>query len=611
MKQKLEQCKQYMMDKMGLQMLLCFILALLPRLIVALQSQPVRTISDEVASIAAGAYYAGYDWSEVIQHAGYYGTGFYALFTWIFWLTDDPVIIYRTILAGCAIVQALVVPVCYGILRYIFEIKSTAFVFLVSLLSSFCVETRTSVAYNEHPLILLSWLFALLLLLQYKHQGTKKEYLYALGAMLVLGYGYTVHIRFLIVAIAACVAWVLFYLLSGKRLFRIWYVPVVGVAYLLARIYIQYIQGNLWRVAEGESIRNMEISIATSVDLFSWNGFWCWFKIVAGQLTTMNVAMLGLFIFAIVMVLVVVCRVLYQSIKKRKRHWSKENQYILILFLVAICCVGGTILGQSFSWLDGVAGGLLQDIRESGFYSYKAFTYIRYAAPYVGVLIFSGLVACYYYRDLIRRAFLISTGFSIVFSAYFIGYILPYIKQNGNAVEAFIPWSSGWTIKDAVNEQVYLQSFIFLGILTVIGLLLVCWKKHLLYWGVLLVLLVVQFHTIFQNRDLIMQSNNEAKVQELYEVMKELPDGLTIYSCETDGISDHQIYYLHQLYLNRQHIVPELPEQVGPDTIILSNASIRDRVPEELTEYELGFAQYVYVGEKYRAVIEEAMAGVK
>ena len=53
-----------------------FLVAFVPRVVCTFYSDLIRTISDEVATISAGAYFAGLDWSAVISKAGYYGGGF-------------------------------------------------------------------------------------------------------------------------------------------------------------------------------------------------------------------------------------------------------------------------------------------------------------------------------------------------------------------------------------------------------------------------------------------------------------------------------------------------------------------------------------------------------
>ena len=82
-----------------------FLVAWIPRVILCMQTVPVRTLSDELATISGAAYFAGLDWSAVISNAGYYGSGFSALFAPLFLLTDNPFVIYKGMLIGASVVK--------------------------------------------------------------------------------------------------------------------------------------------------------------------------------------------------------------------------------------------------------------------------------------------------------------------------------------------------------------------------------------------------------------------------------------------------------------------------------------------------------------------------
>jgi len=141
-----------------------FLLALLPRLIFSLQACPVRILSDEVATMSGGAFFAGLDWSRVISHAGYYGVGF-SLFTAPFFvLTDNPFIIYRGISVTCAVLQAATAPVCFHLMETYFDVKDVKLKYLLSFSASFMVATRATVIYNEHIMIFLTWVLVWILL---------------------------------------------------------------------------------------------------------------------------------------------------------------------------------------------------------------------------------------------------------------------------------------------------------------------------------------------------------------------------------------------------------------------------------------------------------------
>lgn len=175
-----------------------FLFAVLPKIWLAMQTYPLKTFSDEVATIASAASLAGYDWSAVVSQAGYYGAGFYWIFAPVFMLTDDPIIIYRALLIGCSIVQALVAPICYYMLGYYFKMEDKKSRVLVSLCCSYLVMTRATILFNEHILILLVWIAVLLLakLHEYREHAWKKRG-YTVLLMFVFAYSMTIHTRML------------------------------------------------------------------------------------------------------------------------------------------------------------------------------------------------------------------------------------------------------------------------------------------------------------------------------------------------------------------------------------------------------------------------------
>lgn len=189
-----------------IQLLICFGLALIPRIWMTMIAMPVRTPSDELATMAGAAYFAGNDWSAVVSHAGYYGTGFYAMFFWVFKLTSNPVIIYKVLTFFAALTQAITAVIAYVLFTKVLSLKHDLITILASVICSLCVVTRTGIVYNEHPLVMLCWLYALgiALCIKYRENKVQKLVSFTLCAV-VLGYGLTIHLRFSVIAIATVI----------------------------------------------------------------------------------------------------------------------------------------------------------------------------------------------------------------------------------------------------------------------------------------------------------------------------------------------------------------------------------------------------------------------
>ena len=70
-----------------------FAAALIPRLILAYFSFPLRTLSDETGTLASAIYFSGAHSYQVLPQAGYYGQGMSFLFVPLFILIKDPVLL--------------------------------------------------------------------------------------------------------------------------------------------------------------------------------------------------------------------------------------------------------------------------------------------------------------------------------------------------------------------------------------------------------------------------------------------------------------------------------------------------------------------------------------
>lgn len=596
--------------------LLCFILALLPKLYLSLSALPVRTISDEVATMAASAYYAGFDWSMVVQNAGYYGTGFFGLFFWVYKLIENPLIIYRTILVFCALMQALVAVISYYFMRNVFQIKSSLFICTSSLVCSFCVVTRTTIAYNEHPLILLCWMYALMLALVLKNKDKQKQrFLYFLIGSFLMAYGLTIHIRFSVVAIATVLVWVLYYLLFREKIFPLKWIGIPVLLCIGAELYISYIQKAIWLVGKGESIRNSEIKVSTAANFRLMDTWKAWVNIIIGQLTTMNVAMLGLFFFSVTMGCLLIIEIILKKHKAERESIPCNQRILLVIFSVFLLSAGGTIFAQSITWLNGVANGFINNETAEIWYSYKAFTYVRYSAPYIGPVVLCGLALS---KERVAKTALgikCSTFVFLIFSLYWYEFVLPFVQNNRDAVEVFIPWSLGWKYGDAVTPYNYVLSFILCFILCLSGWILFQKRKGIYFECILCILLIVQFLTIGKNRDMIIQDMNYKYISNaiptVERVLSENPDISDIYVYDISDSTDHQIYYLWQFYLYNYKIIPELPARLDGDKVVIANGSLEEFFEEEILErniYEIKMSDnsYMYLDrEVYKATFED------
>lgn len=569
-------------EKYIITLLLAFLIAFLPRFIIACKMIPLRTLSDELATFSSAATLAGYNWSDVVSTSGYYGFGFYWIFFVLFKITDDPIIIYRSTLIICSIVQALAAPICFYLLGRFFNIKSNMVKLLFSTLCSFMVVTRVTVLYNEHILILLSWILALTICFLWEDTNlgqVKKKRWHTAILLLVLIYSLTIHTRSLTYFFAIGIAIVLYWILNRKLLVSKFFFPILIVGYMVSKVIVQIVQKSIWLIAEGSKLANSNIKINMNYDFFNPNTWKAIANTVFGQIATISIFTGGLFLLLIIMI---VCSSYFYFIKKR--IVLKHTELILLISWIFLMCIGATILAQSLSWFPGVYAGFEKKLIEDNYYSYKAFTYVRYFGPFIGPAVMCGLAVCYDNFKMFHKVKYSFVAISLLLLFYWYFMIMPYVCNNGNAHEVFIAFS---LLKngDKINIKIYLAGLLIWSKFIIIYLM--C--KRLSFFYIILSLITI---TLIQeycytaiNYDLAIAKDNYQKINQNYFLIKNMEEDLRkerlndIYVFEESDQKDspgyHGICNLYQFYLNRYHIIPEMPDNSTDEAIVFTNTELK------------------------------------
>ena len=576
--------------------LIVYLFAALPRIFTAANMLPLRTLSDETSTFSSAAMLAGHDWSGVVSHAGYYGFGFYWIFAWIFKITENPIIIYRTVLIFCSLLQALIAPICLFISMHFFHINKSRRAVLFSIVCAYCVVTRITVIYNEHPFVLLAWLVALIMCfltktLEEDDKLKRKIYSFLLGILLC--WGFTIHTRAVIFVIALFLVHFLYKMLWGRWLLDKVFWVTIGIGYLGTKYLIRFYQNGIWGKSEG--LRNANISISFSKDFTDINTWRTLVNIWIGQIDTVSVFSGGLFWVSF-------CVFLFFAFNLfRKRNIvNLTGKYVFVVGSLFILCIGGTIFAQSFTWFGMVVDGIKNNITESEYYGYKAFTYVRYFGPYIGPFMLCGLTVCNKgARYLGRIRWWIWGGYTALLLYWMIS-IQPLIALNDAAKEIFI-FFSGRQNGDPVTEDLYIAGFVVLTCFMVAWMAVLLYpKRQIILCGGLLILLIAEYlYPAFQFDKKISVTRYE-KVDKIYEYIKnEEPDKFDnekIYCVDVTKATDHQIYYILQFYLCSYTVIPadigNIPQNAE---VIVSNGGIGSSLPDHDFQVEkLKDGQYIY-----------------
>lgn len=614
-------------DRQWPDLLLLFLVAMAPRLLLIFtMAEPLRTPMDEMSTLSAGAYLAGLDWTKATQFGyHYYGGGMTVLMAPLFKLISEPVALYRACLVFCAALQSLVAPVAYGILRNYLGLRKKAYLYPASLAAAFLMVNRAMVIYNEHMLVLVSWLTALVLCVLVREAGKEKpdyrrQAVFSVLLMALLSYSLTLHTRAKTFWIALALLVILYYLLYKKWLVAKLPALLSGIAgYWLAGRFIYWSKTTLWLWHEGVELKNTAVHLNLSKELLmspvSWQG---WFSTVIGQVHTSMIFTGGFSAIAITLLVIYVCSNGKDIFGKRKQPVTESPEqlavkpYLLVLATFFMMCIGATILAQSITWLFRVQEALLEGAYGSGAYGYKAFTYFRYYGAYMGPFFLAAMGYLYYYRTELKKylpaVFAVFAGMQLLFLCV----VLPHISKCMVSSEVYWPFGLHKSFDDPMRCRVYLMGVLVCCLVFFVMFFCLYKGKKILPVAVLLALLVYQYtyNSVYYDGGKMGRYRAKAEagcelVLEMEEAGYELPEELYLTGYRPS--QTQKPLYTYQFRLNRHRLLPGEPEESIQEAVVfcrkknykkLLKAGYRRAILDE--------DEYVYVkGERYLSMMEE------
>lgn len=579
-------------NKLLIYMIISYFIALLPRLYLAFTSVTICNVSDNVSLLSTAAYFAGYDWGDVISNAGYYGFGYYSLFFWIYHITDNPIIIYRLFAVVSALSQATIAPLSIILWIKYFNIKDYRTTLVISMICSYFVGVRTGHVYNEHPLTMCVWLLAICMCkLVDAEESPKKKMGYSLLVVLLIGYCMTLHTRTLSIIIALVMACILYAIRYGKVIFSWYILPIGVVVYLGCNQMIIYMQQAIWSANESAQLRNATVSMPKP----KGDTIPAIIDVVLGQINSFMIFGMGLITFTVIVLVIFLSKKFFvrEKIEQKSTDDTTFEKKIFLVGSTMLITFGGTVLSQALSWGPGIADG--------NWYSYKACFYLRYAMPYVGIIVLCGLAICVKYREYVNKSLYLSVFASVIFLLYLIKYIIPKVADNVVCATAGMGALLGRKNADAINiSNYYRMLVIYLGVF-LCCVLLVKIKKERIALVFVCIALIYQYYFLAEYQDKYTQNNNYTVVNASYQMYEEwknqgieFPD--SVYVVEGRNISDHQNFYLYQFFFFDKKIIPEKPDLSQEDILLFTDKEIPDI---DCYEYRLDENEIVYAKGKY------------
>ena len=610
--------------------IMAFLLALVPRLVLNSMAIPLRTLSDELATISSAAYLAGKDWSGVVSGAGYYGFGFSVLFAPLFALTDDPVILYRGMLAGASLMQSVPALIAYYLLVRFFHAKEGVYTALASVACSYMAVTRTMIVYNEHGIILCAWLLTWFLLEVFcanRENNPKKRLFYSCLFMLVMGYSLLLHTRSVIFFYAFGVLFVLYLFMERKMLCSIASVPLGIGVYLLSKQAIAFAQHTLWKLEEGERIRNGAVKLAFSLDFLKVGYRRAWFSIVAGQINTVAVITGGVLIIGMVLggigAFLYFKKSLSQIGGKKDKPDTSENPFDWYMFGILFyfgMMILATVFAQSLKWLGQTMEAVAQG-PGTWMYGMKAVTYVRYIGPFLGpvlliVLAYIGRITAQDNADKghkKQKGKGKNTGFqpflpvcaggalTLILHAVWRIVVYPYVWNNTYACECYLPFAFQNIRNLDMSKNIYMPATVISVFMVVLLVVLVCERKSTVFLFIFTAFLMYQYCYNAVGYDRVSQKDNYAQIDRTVEFVRNMAsrEGLSteeIHVVDVRDITDHQTYYLYQMYFDEYKVVQGVPQADAQEAIILTNSGECPAVdPENYVRFALDENEYVWI----------------
>ena len=580
--------------------LIVFLIVCIPKVILCFHTIPLSIPSDEIATMSAGAWAAGLDWSAVISHAGYYGSGMTIFTAPIYYLTDNPMTIYRFTGIFCAFLQSIPAVIAYLSAKKFFYVKDMAAV-LIGIVSGYFVMTRAHVIFNEHAMILVSWIIMVLVLQLHKNvQSPKKKAFYTLLLMVVLGWSMTLHTRSLTYWIALVIL-VPFYFICYKQ----WIVSVpvaIGggvIGWLLSQSVVSYMKEILWSVGSGASVRNGQISIGGGLEtFFHLKDIRPWLSIILGQIHTIGVYTCG---FALLFFVAFICVLFRFLFFKKNRYELKRDSVIsysvpiMVFFLAAVMI---TIAGQSITWLGGSVA-VYEGGPASQEYGIKAYGYLRYFGNYCGPLLMLGMIWMVQRKDLILQYFKPTFVIMVLVEIYWIVCIVPYVhlcKEVG-VLEYYLSYL-WYSLDKPFRYLSFMPASAIMFAVIILGYICVGRKKSIICFGILAIVFINTYMYLGIEWDIRFARGCNTWANDGYRVIREveqtaqLPE--TIYVEDLWEKADHNNFFMYQFLLNHYEVIPERPDEGLQEAILFSNAWVEEGVYDEMLSD--GY-KYAYVGD--------------
>ncbi len=595
--------------------LFLFLLSFVPRFVLIFFSLPIEGTADELGALSYPATLAGFDWSDALSGwSNYYGGGFTVLFTPLFMIfSDSPVLLYRAILLFCVIAQVISAFVCYRILTRYLHVADTYFAVFAAAALSYLLLLPAVVYVNEHAIIMVIWLIALVLLALAENDISEyKRIFLSILLLLLLSWSILIHTRCIVLWFAVAIAVLIYRWVLGKWLISpIFALPAIG-AYLLCRFISSEAIRILWG-AGSNGVANNSLPLTSDFSLlFSETGLKALTYIVAGHIITYAELTAGIVLFAFTLSFAI----LFLAIFRKRSYFSDASGEIaevksrsLVVATVFLASVVATTLSFLLSsWSTSLANLMLDNHIDN--VPVISLNYIRYAYSYCGPLAAVFLAFVYHKLRLVRFSVLLTVPVFAAAAVIWQMLIIPFVETNFNSsfiTQTNLPFGMYAFTGYEYNEPtiLYLLVFVAASLFLVTAILSFARLKRVLSIFLLALLLyqyVYMSYFFYYPMDLKLtrQISPFLSVMDTARDMDTLPDKINVQSSNPNFILA-QFYHPDVAFarIPDNQTIPEYVDSSPVDNVLVYRYQIENFPQEEIAQMSALGYQHVILGPHY------------
>lgn len=396
----------------------------------------MRTVSDNLGIFTGAVRLAGYAWETFESASHYYGQGYYILFAPLFMLTENPFIIWGTIITVNAVVRALAGCMAYTISYKYLNLGRGISVGMAFLSQMFIAANSILRPNNETPLFFVVWLCALCVVRLLAAREKRTQIVRTIVLVAVLSYGLLIHTRVWMLFVCTLGGLFIFSVIYKKALLH---VPTAVVSAVIGYLSTKAVKGYIVGL-KGVSDLAESHNATLELERYTQNAVWGIKEavlLVFSNLYRLMISTYGLAAMGILAAVIILYVLLF------KQGGSEKHQETPACVLVAIygVCVLGTIIGlvmyygNSFTtfWEDGSAGKFLSSLYYDRYWIVYTGPFLLGAAAYF--VKHSGLLLKYVWIPVLGIAALFAYMFYVVFprnQEIIANFCIVDIQANGN-----------------------------------------------------------------------------------------------------------------------------------------------------------------------------------